>query len=399
MANQEHVKIVKQGAEAIANWRKRFPGVKLDLSYADLSRAYLCTANLRFSDLSHADLSQADLRHADFRQSILNMANLHDANLVRADLSNVRLTKADLSGAGLVGAFLVDADIRNAILTSAQLKDAKLSYSNLEGADLTNADLTNADFCGASLSGADLSEARLGGTRLESVKVDMTNFANARCGTFPYSSTLFLDLDLSSAKGLEQVEHDGPSLIDVETLYLSKGQIPEVFLRGCGVPKDLINYLGTLSIESPVYYSCFISFTEADDTFGKKLYNDLRDKGVGRWRWKEDAKWGRKMWGEIDQAILDFDKVLVILSAASLKSNPVIREIERALQKEDRGHKDVLFPILLDNAVFSWKHELQPNVKSRVIGDFSNWEEPNAYKQSFDRLIECLQAESKTATE
>ena len=63
------------------------------------------------------------------------------------------------------------------------------------------------------------------------------------------------------------------------------------------------------------------------------------------------------MRGEIDTAIRHYDKLVVICSENSLQSPPVIREIERALQKEDREHKNVLFPIRIDNYLFeAWDH-------------------------------------------
>ena len=46
----------------------------------------------------------------------------------------------------------------------------------------------------------------------------------------------FADVDLSEVKGLESVGHQGPSTIGVDTLVRSEGEIPEAFLRGCGVP-------------------------------------------------------------------------------------------------------------------------------------------------------------------
>ena len=47
----------------------------------------------------------------------------------------------------------------------------------------------------------------------------------------------------------------------------------------------------------------------------------------------------------------------MICSKDSLQSVPVIREIERALQKEDREHKNVLFPIRIDDYLFDeWDH-------------------------------------------
>jgi hypothetical protein len=47
MADPEHVALVKQGAEAIRQWREENPGVRLDLAGADLDEAYLGGAILR----------------------------------------------------------------------------------------------------------------------------------------------------------------------------------------------------------------------------------------------------------------------------------------------------------------------------------------------------------------
>ena len=52
----------------------------------------------------------------------------------------------------------------------------------------------------------------------------------------------FIAVDLSKVSGLEQIEHTNPSFIDSDTIYKSKGLIPEVFLRGCGVPDQMIKY-------------------------------------------------------------------------------------------------------------------------------------------------------------
>ncbi|MGO8788709.1 MAG: TIR domain-containing protein [Terriglobia bacterium] len=58
--------------------------------------------------------------------------------------------------------------------------------------------------------------------------------------------------------------------------------------------------------------------------------------------------------------IRHYDKLVVICSKNSLQSLPVIREIERALQKQDREHNNVLFPIRIDDYLFDkWDHPPQ----------------------------------------
>src|SRR5436305_1943862 len=106
--------------------------------------------------------------------------------------------------------------------------------------------LIGADLIGADLAGADPAGARL----------PRASLVGAHCG-----STVFAEVDLSQVKGLESVLHGGPSEISVSTLIRSRGQIPESFLRGCGVPDALIAYLPSiLGAMAPIqFYSCFIS--------------------------------------------------------------------------------------------------------------------------------------------
>jgi len=317
----------------------------------------------RLPSLSGADLSRADLRRADLRH----------ARLMGSTLTNADLTAADLSGADL---------------SRAGLGRANLSIGQIVGAKLGNSNLILADFFGANLSGTDLSNADLSGANLRGANLVTTDFSGARIG-----NTVFANVDLSSTRGLETVEHTGPSTIGVDTLYRSNGNIPPEFLRGCGLPENLIAYLPSLTGKAFDYYTCFISYTESDDEFSKRLYNDLKGEGVRCWRWREDAPWGKTMMRSVDEAVRTYEKLIVILSKDSLKSEPVIREIERALQKEQREAKEVLFPIRLDSAIFSWEHELQADVVRKHVGDFTDWKSGKQYSDSFKRLVRDLQAQ------
>ena len=355
MANQQHLAAVRAGSDAILEFREANPRVVFDLTGADLSRLFLRQAKLQHAILDGADIRLTDLTNAwligaSLRQAKLSYGNLASAKLLSANLSEAELVEADLFGANLSGAKLTNAD-----LSSSFLARANLAHAELEGAD----------------------------------------FRNACCGY-----TVFADVDLSAARGLDCLKHEFPSTVGIDTLYRSKGKIPSAFLQGCGVPEHVINWQQGLA-ETPVdYYSCFISFEDTDDKFSERLYNDLWHKGVRCWRWKEDARWGCNLMAQIDEAIQTNDKLVVICSRASLNSAPVLREIERALQKEDRlsgegTTREVLFPIRLDDYVLDvWEHPRKADVVAKYVGDFHDHADDRAYQRSLTRLVKDLRSET-----
>jgi hypothetical protein len=291
----------------------------------------------------------------------LSGADLRRANLGDANLNWATLGRTDLSGADLFGAHLSYTDLREA---------------NLSGADLRTADLFVADLSEAGLSGADLSRAEVG-------------------------RTLFANLDLSGVKGLDSVVHRAPSTIGVDTLTKSRGQIPEAFLRGCGVPDTFIAYMRSLTDKAFDYYSCFISYSTRDQAFAERLHADLQAKGVRCWFAPEDMEGGKKLYDQIDQAIRVHDKLLLVLSEHSIGSPWVMTEIRRARKAEARDSQRKLFPIRLVgmDTLREWEcfdadagQDLAVEVREYHIPDFSTWKDHDAYQRAFDRLLRDLKA-------
>ncbi|MBV8782123.1 MAG: toll/interleukin-1 receptor domain-containing protein [Phycisphaerae bacterium] len=144
-------------------------------------------------------------------------------------------------------------------------------------------------------------------------------------------------------------------------------------------------------------YSCFFSFAAADAEFADKLYNDLVRIGFTCWKFDEDARIGRALWSEIDHAISEHDKLILIASKSSLRSGPVNREIERACLEEDRRRaigvdEDVLFPVRLDEYIFQeWQHPRKADVTRKFIGDACEaLSDAVAYEKLLKRLVRDL---------
>jgi uncharacterized protein YjbI with pentapeptide repeats len=263
-----------------------------------------------------------------------------------------------------------------AVLTDADLGRADLRGADLEYAGLEYADLRAAHLSGANLSGANFSEAHLRETNLSHAKLGETIFAN---------------VDLTETNGLDKCTHQGPSIIEFRTLYRSQN-LPISFLRGCGLPDNLIEYLPSLRSEAIKFYSCFISYSTKDQIFADRLHADLQNKGVRCWFAPHDLPIGAKTWDAIDQAIRARDKLLLILSKASIASEWVEDEVNQAYAEERSRKEVVLFPIRIDSTVMSTGEPWAVKLRERNIGDFRQWKKPEEYQKSLDRLLRDLKA-------
>src|SRR5262249_55877584 len=81
------------------------------------------------------------------------------------------------------------------------------------------------------------------------------------------------------------------------------------------------------------------------------------------------------------------DKVMIILSEASIKSRWVERGTNAALEREDRDTRTVLFPTHSDAAVMEAPQPWVEIRRTRHIGDFHDWHHHGAYRTAFERLL------------
>ncbi len=209
------------------------------------------------------------------------------------------------------------------------------------------------------------------------------------------------DVDLSTVRGLETVQHYGPSTIGIDTLYRSQANIPEAFLRGAGVPDEMITYTKSLVGRPFEYYSCFISYSSKDQEFAERLHADVLSKGVRCWFAPHDVQGGRKLHEQINQAISVHERLLLILSSHSMNSEWVKTEIARARQCEMQEHRQVLFPVrvvsfeairTLECFDADTGKDSAREIREYFIPDFSNWKNYNAYQEAFQRLLRDLKA-------
>ncbi len=143
------------------------------------------------------------------------------------------------------------------------------------------------------------------------------------------------------------------------------------------------------------YQTCFISYSSKDEVFAQKLHDDLQNLGVQCWLDREDLEIGEDFTDRIDETIRKRDKLLVIFSEHSIHSSWVEREVEMASRREKQDEQAVIFPIRIDNAVQATNLDWVRNIRStRHIGDFTGWQESDAYQLVLAHLLRDLKADS-----
>jgi uncharacterized protein YjbI with pentapeptide repeats len=412
MSNPEHLQILGKGVAQWNRWREEASTLAPDLSGAhlpaadlagfDLRRCNLTGAVLRRADLGSVLLTGADLTGADLTYSYLGRADLYRRMMagVAANtdpetlllIESADLAEATIAEANLAGAFLRGANLSYANLRKAHLESAFLFAADLRAAQLQEANLDGADLSAANLTGANLSDADLGAVNFWGAVLKGADFTNAR-----FRFTLLAYVELGDVKGLDSVRHEGPSTIGVDTLVRSGGQIPESFLRACGLSDEFIEQNQSLIARSERLCSCFISYTHTDSSFAHRLHDQLQVRGIRCWLDEKNLKPGDRILDRINDAIGVYDKIILCCSRESLNSWWVKDEVRKAHERERKLGFDIIVPVNLDGYLLKgWEDGLAADVRSRVAADFTDWKHDNKkFEEQFERVLRTLRTEKE----
>jgi hypothetical protein len=152
------------------------------------------------------------------------------------------------------------------------------------------------------------------------------------------------------------------------------------------------------------FSSCFISHSSKDAKFAQKLAVRLRQQGIRVWYAPEDILPGEKIYDQVKKAISSFDRLLIILSQASMTSAWVQTELSSAIARERQERKRVLFPIALVSieTIKQWVcfdsdsgTDIARELRSYHIPDLSDWKNPVVFDKELSKITAALE-ESRT---
>ena len=355
MEDYPFLELLRQGPAAWNGWRRNNPHVAPNVYEADLRGLVLDGANLDDTVLFEAVLANASLVGASLRRAVLQGADLRGANLRSADLSD-----ADLSG--------------------TWTRDPTLRLAFPDGADLRDASLHDTLFGRTMLRGCQFRGARL-------------------------NRTIFSDVNLSLAQGLEDAIHEGPSQVTVSTLAQSRGVLSRAFFSRCRVPEDVLRSVPVPNPSStPAHYdSCFISHSSKDVEFAEKLAEQLTNAGLSVWYDNRKVQGGRPLEDQFSNAIRASDRLVLVVSESSLASKWVAYEVGEAMKRakeiSDRevARRSLLFPILLLSMEQLSSILKGESTDSRLLvlshfhlRDFTRWREPEWFDHACETMIRDL---------
>ncbi len=334
---------------------------------------------------------------------LFNQNKVELFNRLREKHAEVRLvfTDADLRGkkqawkGDLHGQILFDNNYIKEhsprVLDGINLSGCRLDGSNFQGVSLKNASfnssvMIDADFSRADLTDADLEQTFLSGTNFSGTILKGVSFKDAEMGR-----TLLVDTDLSECKGLDETRHLTSSEISFSTLVKSGFQVSEQFMRSCGVSIGLIEDLRRGKRFGTTYSTCFLSYSSKDRDFAQEIYYALMNVGVRVYWDAKDLLGGIYLDEQLIAAIKEHDRTITVLSANSLQSKWVLKEVQAALYYKPKSFTPIRLCAIEPIQEFVKKNDIRPNiVDSYPIPDFSNWSNKEDFNEVMRKLLKTI---------
>src|SRR5258705_547515 len=128
MANEEHLRLLKQRIEGWNKWREQHPELLPDLSFAGLSEANLSGTNLSRTNFSRTNFSRANLNRAIFKEAQIGFTIFGSIDLRTAQ----GFETVEHMGPSTIGTDTLERSagaIPEAFLRGAGLSDTSIAYA------------------------------------------------------------------------------------------------------------------------------------------------------------------------------------------------------------------------------------------------------------------------------
>jgi uncharacterized protein YjbI with pentapeptide repeats len=322
-------------------------------------------------DLRNLDFVNCELAGVDFTNSLFARSNLSAVDFRRLTVRPVFQPKTVLNGCNF---------------RSAKFVSTILDQTNAIGCDFSHAELN-----GTKIRGADLRNCKFYRTMVAATFED-TDITNSSFEEAHLLSTTFINVDLGATRSLNRAHAYPPITLDARTL-LRSGILPRDIYRACGMSDAVTKSIKRTLKQRRKRVRCFISYSSKDENFVATLRSDLEDNGIETWYAPRDMPIGARTRVDLDRAILNADKLVIVLSRKSIVSAWVEQEVETALERERQSRRLFLLPLRIDESVMKTKVGWAANLRrTRNVGDFSKHRRNSRYFSTLGQLINDIRS-------
>ena len=353
-----------------------------------------------------AEFGACDFSDTQFVDCVFYCVGFEDSRFVRArfdrcNVQNCRFHRADLSHAVLGPAVFVGSDFWLATMRHADFLNCNASDAYFGQADLREASLYGGHFRRAWFLVTFLNDCTLVGADFEEARVHCFNLIDSE--TLAKNAVL-LQQTLGKRKSLEAVL--APAIAEALALLERQFEHLRRFLLASGCnPEEVTAMTAAADQKRADYPRVFISYSSADEAFAAQLYETLTEFGVDAWFAPESMRGGRKIHEQLEAAIAERDKIILVLSDDSIKSRWVASEVQWAAGREIEAGQQILFPIRIVPfyAVRRWTlfdadlgQDVAKYVRQYFVPDFTAWRDHEALARQTERFLRDLRSSAAT---
>ncbi len=135
--------------------------------------------------------------------------------------------------------------------------------------------------------------------------------------------------------------------------------------------------------------SIFLSHSNKDKPFVRRLASDLAKKGVSVWVDEAQLDIGDSLIQKIAEGIYKCDYVAAVISQNTVGSNWVQKELQLAMTREIEGKRILVLPILIDQC----RDKMPFFLRDKVYADFTD---ESSYDTEFMKLLKAILRRSQT---
>jgi uncharacterized protein YjbI with pentapeptide repeats len=202
---------------------------------------------------------------------------------------------------------------------------------------------------------------------IEYSSFNSNNFTNSKFIDTVLFKTSFIDCQIGAETFELNEKNKAPNYasIDFQTILKSEEINPVALVEYFKIYDQNISEIIKTVSKKVNFHTVFISYSFKDKKIASLLNQMLTDRGIKTFIWEKDAPGGQRLEDIMSVNIKKHDKIIFLASENSIRSKACQYELSQGRMKQDDTWEEVIFPVHLDNFIFTVKkNQIRPLEKA-----------------------------------